>query len=104
VIDDDKPGVSSIPLPDGMERISDDDMPPLPDDLPLPPNDMPLPPDDMPPPPDEIPLPETKHKICIQVSYISRPLPPYFGRHDCRISINCAGSKAELGKVNFCKR
>ncbi len=76
MIDDDKPGVSSIPLPDGMERISDDDMPPLPDDLPPMPDDMPLPPDDMPPPPDEIPLPETKHKICIQVGYISPPLPP----------------------------
>jgi hypothetical protein len=64
-----------------MERISDDDMPPLPDDMPPPPDDMPMPPDDMPPPPDEIPLPETKHKICIQVSYISFPLPAYFDRH-----------------------
>ena len=41
---DDSKQLESIPLPEGMERISDDDMLP-----------------------DEIPLPETKPKICIQV-------------------------------------
>ncbi len=46
MIDDDKQ-LESIPLPDGVERISDDDIMP-----------------------DEIPLPETKPKICIQVGYI----------------------------------
>ena len=41
---DDSKQLESIPLPEGMERISDDDMLP-----------------------DEIPLPETKPKFCIQV-------------------------------------